>query len=96
MLICITPEGIQAIRNVAYSVRQQVESIEKITDSFASYVEEEDLGLFQESLQATINEIQKALTDAIDPANDIANILDYVAQKYEEITMEDPFAGVGN
>ena len=88
--------GIQALNKSADSIRQGVENIKIQTEALASYVEGEGLGPHSKSLQAAINAIQTALTNATNPANEIAKSLSDVAKRYQEILDDDPFSGGGN
>lgn len=89
-------EGIGALRKLAADIRENIETIEEETKQQKNVISEyvEVLGPHHQSLVSTIYEIQIAIRGGISPAVEMADMLMDVAQGYEDIINDNPFASL--
>jgi len=93
--IAVSPEGVQALQTLATSITDAIEQIKSQTTAVESAADEnpEGLGPHKASLDSALDEISANVQQALDPANNVSDILNDIADAYNEIIGNDRIAG---
>ena len=91
-------EGVQALNDCASRISEGGELIRSETNTMRSVADEYagTIGPHQEQLKAALDEIAGAVNQCIEPANNIAEMLQEVADGYQEVIDSNPFGAGGN
>lgn len=87
-------EGVKILNGMSTSLKNALEEIANANTAVRKVADENrnSLGPHVESFNNALSDIEAALKAASVPANEVANKLKSVADKYQDIIDDDPFA----
>jgi len=87
----VNPEGIQAMQTMANAILNAVSEIESATSVVRRVADEnpDSLGPHKDSLDAALEDIEAAIKNSTDPASDVAERLEEVAEGYQDVIDND-------
>lgn len=87
----VNEEGVQALKSTASNIMDAVEQVLNITNSIESVADEyvDTLGPHHTSLVSAITEIREAQKQAVQPASELSETLNDVADAYQDIIDND-------
>ena len=97
MKYAVSDEGVQALHGMAQAITSAKEEISSHAQQLKAAGDGQDLGPHADSIVAAAEAIEDAINGAADPIEEIAEILDDVADGYEEVIGNDRIrSAVGN
>ena len=89
-------EGVQALKNMASSINDGVDTILSTASGFKGQVEGfEAIGPHKEALLSCIEQIEEATKASTSPARTVAEKVEAKAQEYQNWIDANPFSGLG-
>lgn len=94
----VSDEGVQALKTMASNILNAVDQILNITNSIESVADEyvDTLGPHHASLVSAITEIREAQKQAVQPASELSESLNDVADAYQDIIDNDKVSAGNN
>lgn len=98
MKYAVSPEGIGELKKMSAAIVSSAEAIKTLADALETVSEEhaDTLGPHQSSIAGIVEEIRSAEEAATEPVNGLSDMLNDVAESYQEVIDHDRFSGGGN
>lgn len=97
MKYAVSDEGVQALKGMSQAISSAKDEISGHAQKLKSAGDGQDLGPHAASIVSAAETIEEAINGASDPLEDIAAVLEDVADSYEEIIGNDRIrSAVGN
>ena len=97
MKYAVSPEGVAELKKMSAAIVSSAESIKTLTGALEAAAGDHAnlLGPHYASLEQVIEEIRSAEEAAVEPVNGLSDMLNEVAEGYQEVIDSDPFSGAG-
>ena len=93
--IAVNNEGVAALKKMSSDLTQALEDIENASKELSSIATDQNgLGVHVNTINDLLDQIEQALKDAKDPVNTLSSKLLEVADGYQEMIDNDPYAGL--
>ncbi len=98
MIIGVTDEGVNALKEYARKIQEAVGEIKTASDQMANVTDQyaDKLGPHVADIKNALDTIKGAVFRGVEPANKISDTLNEVAQAYQEVINSNYYGGGGN
>ena len=98
MKYAVSPEGVAELKKMSAAIVSSAENIKTLADALEADASEHSttLGPHQASIANVVEEIRSAEEAATEPVDGLSDMLNDVAEGYQEVIDNDRFSGVGN
>ena len=96
MKYAVSEEGINAMQSAASAISEAVEEMMSLVQGVQTASDEyaDTIGPHKASLDSALEDISSNIQSATEPANNVSEKLNDVADAYSEIVGNDPFSGL--
>ena len=96
MKYAVSEEGVNAMQSAANAISEAVEEMMSLVQGVQGASDEyaDTIGPHKASLDSALEELSSNIQSASEPANNVVDTLNDVADAYSEIIGNDPFSGL--